>query len=104
MDLMRARHRLSKLLLRHGIRFEDGSAWTDRHRRWLQSIELEWPAAQSTLLDLRGAVDALVIRRDSLEREIITLLPACPWTVQVARLRCLRDRHADRGQIVRRDR
>ena len=27
-DLMRCRHRLSKLLLRHGIRFEDGRAWT----------------------------------------------------------------------------
>ena len=34
-DLMRCRHRLSKLLLRHGIRFEDGDAWTDRHRQWL---------------------------------------------------------------------
>src|SRR5450631_2274586 len=31
-DLMRARHRLSKLLLRHGIRFDDGHAWTQRHR------------------------------------------------------------------------
>src|SRR5205085_6971421 len=34
-DLMRARHRLSKLLLRHGIRFDDGHALTDRHRQWL---------------------------------------------------------------------
>ena len=34
-DLMRCRHRLSKLLLRHGIRFDDGDAWTDRHRQWL---------------------------------------------------------------------
>jgi transposase len=33
MDLMRARHRLSKLLLRHAIRFDDGHAWTDRHRQ-----------------------------------------------------------------------
>ncbi len=29
-DLMRSRHRLSKLLLRHGIRFDDGRAWTER--------------------------------------------------------------------------
>jgi transposase len=33
-DLMRARRRLSKLLLRHEIRF-DGLAWTERHRVWL---------------------------------------------------------------------
>src|SRR6516225_4257514 len=55
-DLMRCRHRLSKLLLRHGIRFEDGHAWTERHRDWLATITLDWPAAQATLLDARGAV------------------------------------------------
>ena len=90
MDLMRCRHRVSKLLLRHGIRFEDGHAWTDRHRRWLAAIVLEWPAAQVTLLDARGQVDALCHRRDQLEREILAILPSSPWTVQVGRLRCLR--------------
>jgi transposase len=89
-DLMRSRHRLSKLLLRHGIRFDDGHAWTERHQRWLQTVTLDWPAAQTTLLDARGAVDALCHRREQLEREIVALLPDCPWTVQVARLRCLR--------------
>lgn len=89
-DLMRARHRCSKLLLRHGIRFDEGHAWTGRHRQWLSQVVLEWPAAQSTLLDCRGAIDALTVRRDSLEREILGLLPSCPWSVQVARLRCLR--------------
>jgi transposase len=90
MDLMRARHRLSKLLLRHGIRFDDGNAWTDRHRQWLSTVVLEWPAAQTTLLDSRGAIDALCLRRDQLEREIVAILPSSPWTVQVGRLRCLR--------------
>jgi transposase len=89
-DLMRARHRLSKLLLRHGIRFDDGRAWTERHRDWLATVTLDWPAAQGTLLDARGAIDALTHRRDQLEREIIALLPTSPWTVQVGRLRCLR--------------
>ena len=89
-DLMRCRHRLSKLLLRHGIRFDDGRAWTDRHRAWLAGIQLQRPAAQTTLLDVSGAVDALVHRRDHLEREIVALLAASPWQVQVGRLRCLR--------------
>jgi transposase len=89
-DLMRSRHRLSKLLLRHGIRFDDGQAWTDRHRDWLASVTLDWPAAQATLLDAQGAIDALAHRRGALEREIVAMLPACPWTVQVGRLRCLR--------------
>src|SRR5271169_5544053 len=78
-DLMRARHRLSKLLLRHGVRFDDGAAWTERHEEWLATVTLDWPAAQTTLLDARGAVEALVHRRDQLEREIIALLPASPW-------------------------
>jgi len=90
MDLMRARHRLSKLLLRHGIRFDDGQAWTQRHRDWLATITLDWPAAHTTMLDARGAIDALWDRRDGLEREIVALLPTCPWAVQVRRLRCLR--------------
>jgi transposase len=89
-DLMRCRHRLSKLLLRHGIRFEDGRAWTDRHRAWLATITLPWPAAQTTLLDCHGALDALCHRRDALEREILALLPSSPWATQLGRLRCLR--------------
>jgi transposase len=90
MDLMRCRHRLSKLLLRHGIRFDDGRAWTDRHHQWLASVELQWPAAQATLLDARGAIDALCHRRDALEREIVAMLPSSPWAAQAGRLRCLR--------------
>src|SRR6478609_4385926 len=34
-DLMRARHRVSKLLLRHGIVYCGGKAWTDLHDRWV---------------------------------------------------------------------
>ena len=33
-DLMRARHRVGKLLLRHDVRFE-GHHWTRAHRDWL---------------------------------------------------------------------
>jgi transposase len=90
MDLMRARHRLSKLLLRHGHRFDDGPAWTDRHRAWVASIELPFSAAQDTKLDAVGAIDALVHRRELLERGIVALLPTSPWAVQAGRLRCLR--------------
>jgi transposase len=89
-DLMRHRHRLSKLLLRHGIRFDDGPAWSQRHRDWLATITLDWPAAQATMLDAQGAIDALCHRRDALEREIVAMLPDSPWALQAGRLRCLR--------------
>jgi len=39
-DLMRARHRLSKLLLRHGLICE-GSAWTGAHDAWLRRQRFE---------------------------------------------------------------
>jgi transposase len=90
-DLMRARHRLSKLLLRHDVRFDDGArAWTDRHRRWLGAIDLGQRGAQVTLLDYLGAIDALLVRRDALEVTIGELVPGSPWAETVARLRCLR--------------
>jgi transposase len=88
-DLMRARHRLSKLLLRHGLRF-DGRAWTERHAQWLAQIELGHAPAQAALLDYRGGVDALVHRRDGLEHAILAVLPESGWAPTVGRLRCLR--------------
>jgi len=54
------------------------------------SIELPFPAAQDTMLDALGAIDALVHRRDQLERGIVAMLPKSPWATQAGRLRCLR--------------
>jgi transposase len=89
-DLMRARHRLGKLLLRHDVRFDaTARAWTIAHRDWLGRVELGGPA-QLTLLDYLGAIDALVVRRDMLEGHIERLVPESPWAQTVARLRCLR--------------
>lgn len=90
-DLMRARQRLSKLLLRHDVRYEDtASAWSTRHRAWLTKVDLGEPGAQATLLDYIGAVDTLVVRRDALAARIAELVPGSPWADTVARLRCLR--------------
>jgi transposase len=89
-DLMRARQRLSKLLLRHDVLYEDtGSAWTQRHRAWLRGQDLGG-GAQVTLLDHLGAIDTLESRREQLETAITTLIPTSPHAVTVARLRCLR--------------
>jgi transposase len=90
-DLMRSRHRLSKLLLRHDVRYEDtASAWTAAHRGWLSKVDLGERAAQATLLDYLGGIDALVVRRDMVEGMIGELVPSSPWAGPVGRLRCLR--------------
>src|SRR5213596_2361361 len=55
-DLMRARHRLGKLLLRHDVRYDGaGDNWSRRHRDWLDRVELSDRGAQFTLLDYLGA-------------------------------------------------
>src|SRR4051794_19977182 len=88
-DLMRARHRVGKLLLRHDVRFE-GHNSTQGHREWLAGVRLAEPVAQAVLEDGVGTIDALVVRRDGLERQMTALVPASPWAVEIARLRCLR--------------
>jgi transposase len=90
-DLMRARHRLSKLLLRHDVRYQDTtSRWGERHRRWLSDVELAEPGAQLTVSDYIGAIDALQIRRETIEAAIEGLIGSSPWAETAARLRCLR--------------
>jgi transposase len=89
-DLMRTRQRLSKLLLRHGILYEDSaSTWTQRHRSWLRAQQLGG-GAQATLLDYLGAIDTLELRRSTLEKTISELVVASPYAQTAARLRCLR--------------
>ncbi len=88
-DLMRARHRVGKLLLRHDLRF-DGNNWTQRHLDWLGRVELPEPVAQSVLLDGIGSIEALLVRRADLESQMSSLVEGSPWEQSVARLRCLR--------------
>jgi transposase len=90
-DLMRARHRLAKLLLRHEVRFEGPQAnWTQAHLGWLAGVQMPEPASQTALEDYRGAVGALMIRREGLETEIARALPDSPWAQTAARLVCMR--------------
>jgi len=90
-DLMRARHRLAKLLLRHEVRFEGPQAnWTQAHLGWLAGVQLPQPASQRALEDYREAVSALTIRRGQLETEIARALPESPWAQTARRLMCLR--------------
>jgi transposase len=90
-DLMRARHRLGKFLLRREIYYEGpGQAWTRRHRTWLASLRFSDRASQLTIADYLHAHDVLLARRDRVEAELETLAAASPCAVAISRLRCLR--------------
>jgi transposase len=90
-DLMRARHRLGKFLLRREIYYEGPAAsWTQRHRVWLASLRFADRASQLTLADYLHAHDLLLARRERLNAELAELAAGSPWAQTIARLRCLR--------------
>ena len=52
-DLMRARHRLSKLLLRHGLVY-DATAWTRTHDVWVRRQRFEAGRSRSSSTSATG--------------------------------------------------
>lgn len=90
-DLMRARHRLGKLLLRRGTRFPGpGKNWTQAHHRWLDGLEFEDEASKVAFTDYLAAVEALCQRRSTLDAAIERLWPESPHAATIARLRGFR--------------
>ena len=89
-DLMRARHRLSKLLLRHGIVYSGGKAWTGAHDRWLLRQSFLLAGTQAAFEDAYEAQVLAVGRRDRLDEKIATLALDSQFTPVVRRLSCLR--------------
>jgi transposase len=90
-DLMRARHRIGKFLLRREIYWEGtGEAWSRKHRSWLTSVRFADLASRATLADYLHAHDVLIARRDLVEADLAKLAVTAPCAHTVARLRCLR--------------
>jgi transposase len=89
-DLMRARHRLSKLLLRQGIVYSGGSAWTGVHDTWLRRQAFDTAATQLTFESDHDAVLAVTGRRNRLDKAIVEMAGDSEFTPLVRRLSCLR--------------
>jgi transposase len=89
-DLMRARHRLSKLLLRQGIVYSGGQAWTGAHDVWLRRQRFGSPALQMTFESDYDAVLTVKARRDRLDESIAAMAADGEFTRLVQRLGCLR--------------
>lgn len=89
-DLMRARHRLSKLLLRQGIIYSGGRAWTGGHDAWLRRQRFDHRATQMTFESDHDAVLNVGARRDRLDQAITAMAADSAFTPVVRRLSCLR--------------
>jgi len=89
-DLMRARHRLSKLLLRHGIVYSGGQAWTGAHDAWLRRQRFSSPVVRMAFESDYDAVLTVKARRDRLDKTIAIMAADSEFTGLVRRLGCLR--------------
>ena len=89
-DLMSARHRLSKMLLRHGYVFREGSNWTQKHKRWLQGIRFEHGAAQKVFENYMLAVEQIEERLERLTSQLEEIAQSEAYAEKVGWLCCLR--------------
>jgi len=89
-DLMNARHRVSKMLLRHGRVYPKPTTWTAEHRRWLSAQQFDEPASDMVFADLLASVDGLTSRKAAIALRLSELAGDQRWWPTVARLRAFR--------------
>lgn len=90
-DLLRARHRLSKFLLRRGVAAPGGfGAWTRRHEVWLNTLRFESIAQQLAFEDYLGAARAGQDRLHRLEAALHQCAGESPLLPLIAALQALR--------------
>src|SRR5882724_10950438 len=83
-DQLRARHRLSKFLLRHGRRVPLGiKVWTQKYQDWVkEQVHFEQPAQEYTLLDYLHEVEHVGDRIRRLDQAIAEAVKLAPPRMQ----------------------
>jgi transposase len=88
-DLLRARHRLGKMLLRRGL-VHAGKAWTQAHRVWLRTLGFEHDADWAVFDGYLRAIEHMEERLRGLEEKLVALSEKDPYREPVGWLRCFR--------------
>lgn len=89
-DRLRARHRLSKFLLRQGLIWHETKAWGLKHRAWVRCQHFDFPALQNTFQSYLRAVEEAEARLADLDRQVLELAEQPTLKELVGRLRCLK--------------
>jgi transposase len=90
-DLLRARHRLTKFLLRrHCIYRQTKHHWGSRHWAWLEQLRFDDPMSQATFDSYVLAVQQLEERQDRLDQQLAEFGGQDPYREPVAWLRCFK--------------
>ncbi len=102
-DQLRARHRLSKFLLRHGRRAPEGiKMWRQRHWQWIQEqVHFEQPAQEYTLLDYQHEVEHVADRIQRLEQAMAEAIKRAPPAMQEVVKPCKRGAESPRSRRLR---
>ena len=88
-DLLSARHQLTKLLLRHGKRYQGGQAWTRRHWAWIRAVGLEGHT-QVVVSELILAIEQRQEQLGRYEALIAQIASEAPYAEAVGALSVLR--------------
>jgi transposase len=88
-DRVRARHRVTTFLLRHGFPWRR-KAWGTIHRNWLATLHFELLAQQETYLAYLRGVEEVDARLESVNVALQRVATEAPWSELVAALRCLK--------------
>lgn len=89
-DRTRARHRLSKFLLRHGEVYREGKAWTLGHENWIGQVRFEDPALSTTFSHYRAMLSAIDAHLLAVEADLSGYFRTGPFAEAVGRLSAYR--------------
>lgn len=89
-DRLRARHRLSKFLLRQGRAVGQTKAWGIAHHLWLKAQRFEWKPLQQTFEACVRSCEEAQARLDTLDQQVEDMAQQQPYRISVRYLRCLK--------------
>jgi transposase len=89
-DLLRARHRLAKFLLRRGHIYTDGKMWSQKYEKWLGGIEWDNEVDRVVFEDYLLAISQADERHRALVAKVEALSQREPYHEAVGWLTCFR--------------
>jgi transposase len=89
-DRKRARQRLVSFLLRRGVVYRDGTAWTLKHRAWVRSLVFDDPGSSTTFSHLLAMVEDSEQRVRAVEADLVPYFEQGIFAEDVARLAAYR--------------
>jgi transposase len=89
-DLTRRQHRLSRFLSRQGLAWTEGTAWTQKHWRWIEKITFEDPNLRTVLEESIRAVQQSQEQLKAFDARVEETAGKPEYEKKVARYKTLR--------------